>query len=107
MGKAFSWLLQSCLGGNFLPTCVVVAPLLLSLGADICVGHQVRSSLIKSSLGLLVLTLGSFATVLTLAGFILLRVSILGFIRLGVLDNRVHEFSHVLDRSLESAKFVY
>src|ERR1041385_3564124 len=85
---------------------VVVAPLLLSLGANICVGYQVRSSLFKPSFGLLILILGCFATILVLAGFILLRFSILGFVRLGVFDDYVHELSYVLDRSLDSAKFV-
>ena len=76
--------------------------------ADICVGYEIGSSLIKSTLGLLILTLGSFAAVLfILDDFILFRVNILGFIRLSLLDNRVHEFSHVLDRSLESAELVY
>src|ERR1041385_567321 len=85
---------------------VVVAPLLLSLGANICVGYQVRSSLVKSSLGLLILILGCFATIVVLAGFVLLRFSILGFVRLGVFDDCVHELSYILDRPLESAKFV-
>src|SRR5437764_1364596 len=61
----------------------------------------------QSVFGMLVLNLGSFATVLfVLVGFILFRVGIFGFVRLGVLDDSIHEFSHVLDRSLESAKLV-
>src|ERR1041385_3805618 len=47
-----------------------------------------------------------FATILVLAGFVLLRFSILGFFRFGVFDDCVHELSYILDRPLESAKFV-
>ena len=54
------------------------------------------------------LVLGSFATILfILAGFVFLRVSIFGLVRLGIFDHCVHELSHVLDSSLELAKFVH
>src|SRR4051794_14672971 len=87
---------------------VVVAPLLLPLEADVCFGNQVGSSLIESTLGLLILALRSFAIALfILGGFILFRVSVIGFVRLDILDDRIHELSHLTDRPLESAEFLY
>ena len=56
----------------------------------------------------ILLTLVSFATVLfVLSGFIFHRVGVFGFVRLSILDHNVHELSHVLDSSLESAKLVH
>ena len=56
----------------------------------------------------ILLALGPFVAVLfILAGFVFLRVGVLGFVGLGILDHIVHELSHLLDSSLELAKLVH
>ena len=100
-----------------LPWLPIVATLLLPLGAGIRVGDQVGSILVKPTLvlisiaiALLILisaTLLSLAAVLlSLAGFVLVGLAILGFIRLGVLGDCIHEFSHISDCSFDTAEFV-
>ena len=88
---------------------LIVAPLLLSLEVDSSIGYQIRSILIKPTLILLVLIsiVLPFATgFLSLAGFILIRVSIFCLVRLGVLSDCIHELTHVFDRSFDTAKFM-
>ena len=95
-----------------------MATLLLPLGAHIGIGNQIGVILIKPafiliSIAIILLALVTTvllslsAVLLPFAGFVLVGLAILGFIRLGVLGDGIHELSHVSDRSVDAAKLMY
>src|SRR4051812_32906023 len=93
MDKAFSWLLRSCLGGNFFPTCGSCFPLASVFGSRHLCWLLSRKQFDRVGAW----SVGSDSGILCRRSFCSGRLYPLQsqypwFIRLGVLDNHIHNF---------------
>ena len=106
--RSFEGLLK-VLWANALSQLPKIATLFLLLRACVGIGDQIGVVLVDSalvSIAIILLALVSSillslsAVLLPFVGFVLVGLFVLGFIRLGVLGDDVHELTHVSDCSL-------